>query len=83
MTKRTFTEHLAHLESSRNWKPGDRVRVPGSGRTGILVKHLGRHNGWMVEWDEPKFGVKWSRGIQIANLELIAPRGFPRTDEEE
>jgi hypothetical protein len=37
----------------------------------------------MVEWDEPKFGVKWSRGIQIANLELIAPRGFPRTDEEE
>ena len=68
--ERTFTEHVAHLESMRDLKPGERVWVPGSGRTGTTVKKLGRHNGWLVRWDEPKFGVTEGR-VQVALLERL------------
>jgi hypothetical protein len=66
--QRTFPEHLAHLEKMRNLKVGERVVVPGSGRTGVVVAGPQRHNGWKVRWDEPMFGVTegW---VATANLD--------------
>lgn len=68
--ERTFAEHVAHLESARSWNVGDRVVVPGSGRTGRLVGELQRHNGFLVEWDEPVFGVEQGR-VAVSLLERL------------
>jgi hypothetical protein len=77
-TERSFTEHIAHIESTKSWKVGDRVIVPLSGRTGVLGKRLGKHNGWVVKWDNPMFGVEQGSCLP-GNLELYeAPteRGY-------
>jgi hypothetical protein len=63
-----FSDHLAHLESLKDLKVGDRIRVRISGRTGTICKPLRRHCGWMVEWDDPKFGVNQGR-VSTANIE--------------
>lgn len=68
---RTITEHIAHLEAARAWRPGDRVVVTGSGRTGVLVETR-RRCGWKISWDEPRFGVTegW---VHVPLLELVEP----------
>lgn len=68
MTGRTFTEDVAHLLAMADLKPGDRVRVTRSGRTGTLVKRNVRHNGWRVRWDVPVFGATDS-DVQPSMLE--------------
>lgn len=67
---RSFPEHIAHMESARSWKVGNRVRVTISGRTGTIVELHRRHNGFMVKWDEPIFGVEQGR-VTADKLELI------------
>lgn len=59
-------------------RPGDRVVVPISGRTGVIVRRTThRRDGclvriaWIVKWDEPLFGVTEGR-VAWANL---APEG--------
>ena len=47
---------------------GDRVRVPLSGRTGTIIGPHVRHNGFLVAWDEPMFGVTSGR-VRHSNLE--------------
>lgn len=52
-----------------DFKPGDPVRVPISGRTGTIVKRCAtRRDGWVVRWDEPLFGVTEGR-VAWSNLE--------------
>jgi len=71
MKTRTFKEHLAHLERmSRELKIGVRVVVPLSGRTGVIVGLNKRHCGWLIEWDEPKFGVTRGR-VPASSLDLV------------
>lgn len=68
MTER-FTDRLARLESLRDLKPGERVRVVGSGRTGTLVsRREPSRDGWNVRWDEPLFGCEVGR-VATSNLE--------------
>lgn len=58
----SFSEHVARLERlGRTLRVGSRVRVIISGRTGTIVGPKIRHNGWLVEWDEPMFGVERGR----------------------
>lgn len=53
-------------------RPGDRVRVSISGRTGTIVKRCAhKRDGWIVKWDEPVFGVTEGR-VAWANLEPAA-----------
>ncbi len=68
MNGRTFSEHIAHLEDIATLKPGDRVRVTISGRTGVVVKRNYKRTGWLIRWDEPVFGVTEGRVVG-ANLE--------------
>lgn len=70
-TAMTITETLAHLAASKAWRPGDRVVVAGSGRTGVL-RQTARRRGWKVAWDEPRFGVTegW---VHVPNLRLVEP----------
>ena len=76
---RSFTEHLAHLESLRDLKPGDRVRVTISGRTGTVErKDKNPHHGWHVRWDEPVFGVEVGI-VRTANLERVVEEKPART----
>ena len=64
-----FTQRLARLEGLRSLKVGDRVRVPISGRTGVLVsRRKPAQDGWNVQWDEPLYGVEVGR-VATANLE--------------
>lgn len=54
---------------------GDRVVVPMSGRTGVIVKRCAsKRDGWIVAWDAPMFGVTQGR-VAWANL-------APETREE-
>ena len=48
-------------------KVGDRVRVTVSGVTGVLVKKGYKNVGWLVRWDEPKFGATqgWVRAVNL------------------
>jgi hypothetical protein len=49
-------------------RPGDRVQVTGSGRTGTIVRRCThKRDGWLVRWDEPVFGVEEGR-VAWANL---------------
>jgi len=66
--RQTITEHIARLESMRDLQIGERVRVRISGRTGTVVDGYQRHNGYMIEWDEPMFGVTRGR-VNTHNLE--------------
>lgn len=55
-----------------DFREGDHVVVPRSGRTGTIVKRcVQKRDGWVVAWDEPLFGVTKSR-VAWANL---APEG--------
>jgi len=52
-------------------RPGDRVRVVGTERTGVVVSRCKpRRDGWIVRWDEPLFGVEQGR-VAWANLEPV------------
>lgn len=52
-------------------RPGDRVTVPRSGRTGVIVKRCApKSDGWIVAWDEPMFGCERSR-VAWPNLEPV------------
>jgi hypothetical protein len=52
---------------------GDRVVVPQSGRTGVIVRRCGvPRDGWIVRWDEPRFGCDEGR-IATPNIERIRP----------
>lgn len=65
----TFSERLARLETLRDLRVGERVRVLGSGRTGTLVSRRSpKRDGWNVRWDEPLFGVEVGR-VATSNLE--------------
>jgi antirestriction protein ArdC len=68
---RSFTEHVAHLESLRDLAIGERVRVTISGRTGTVASEHRRHSGFKVRWDEPMFGVEEAY-VSAANLERLA-----------
>ena len=57
----SFSDHLARLERLGKLKPGAAVIVPQSGRTGVLRDKGARNQGWLIEWDEPMFGVTESR----------------------
>jgi hypothetical protein len=72
---RTFTQHLAHLESMRDLRPGERVRVTISGKTGRIVRRVPAARSWRVAWDAPVFG-RTSSLVIAANLERI-PDDFP------
>jgi hypothetical protein len=75
MTRRSFTEHLAHLESLVDLRPGERVVVEQSGRTGTLVRRCTpRRDGWIVRWDEPMFGVAEGR-VATQNLARLSEGG--------
>lgn len=68
----TFTQRIARLKSLANLRAGERVIVPISGRTGTLVKRCApAHDGWIVRWDEPVFGVEQGR-VATVNLEREA-----------
>jgi len=65
----TFTERIARLERLRDLKPGDRVRVLQSGRTGVLIaRRKPARDGWNVRWDEPVFGVEVGR-VSTASID--------------
>jgi hypothetical protein len=50
-------------------RPGDRVRVTISGRTGVILRRCQQtRDGWIIEWDEPRFSVERGR-VAWANLE--------------
>lgn len=52
-------------------RPGDRVIVPLSGRTGVIARRCAhKRDGWVVTWDEPVFGVTEGR-VAWANLEPL------------
>lgn len=67
---RTFTEHVAHLQSMADLKVGERVVVTGTGRTGTVVGGARRHAGVLVHWDEPMFGVEEGR-VTLALLDRL------------
>lgn len=56
-----LTDHLDKLESVKDLKVGDRVRVTVSGWTGTIVGAKICHSGWKVQWDAPRFGATESR----------------------
>lgn len=67
----TFQDDIQHLVDAKSWEPGDKVRVPVSGRTGTLhSRRTPRRDGWNVLWDEPLYGVERSR-VATSNLERI------------
>lgn len=69
MKHETFSERHERLRALADLKPGDRVRVVLSGRTGTLVsRRMPRRDGWNVRWDQPMFGVEVGR-VATANLE--------------
>jgi dsDNA-specific endonuclease/ATPase MutS2 len=69
--KETFPERLARLETLRDLKVGDKVRVIQTGKTGTLVRRrTPKRDGWDVQWDEPVFGVTKGR-VQTAMLERL------------
>jgi protein involved in polysaccharide export with SLBB domain len=52
-------------------RPGDRVRVTISGVTGVIDRRCkNRRDGWIVRWDEPRFGVTEGR-VAWPNLEPV------------
>ncbi len=67
----TFTERVARMKRlGQTLKPGSRVIVPQTGRTGTIVRRLAHHSGWLVRWDDPKFGVIEGR-VATAHLEMF------------
>lgn len=66
---RSFYEHVDHVKAMGAYcKPGARVVVSGSGRTGTVVAPAIRHNGPKIKWDDPKFGVTEGR-VMLGSLE--------------
>lgn len=66
------------------YKPGERVQVTISGRTGFVVKRLHPHQGYRIQWDDPVLGVVTGT-VRALNLKPIIceghivgshPRGF-------
>lgn len=52
-----------------DFRVGDRVRVPISGRTGVIVsRRRPSRDGWNVRWDEPVYGVTEGR-VSTSNME--------------
>jgi hypothetical protein len=50
---------------------GDRVVVPASGRTGVILRRCPvPRDGWIVAWDEPRFGCTEGR-MATPNMERI------------
>lgn len=45
-----------------DFRDGDRVIVPRTGRTGSIVRRCThKRDGWVVRWDNPVFGVEEGR----------------------
>jgi hypothetical protein len=61
---------------------GDRVVVPQSGRTGVIVRRCPvPRDGWIVRWDEPRFGAVEGR-IATPNIERVRPAPDPDHERE-
>lgn len=51
-----------------DFRVGDRIIVPISGRTGTIDRRCKQpRDGWIVRWDEPVFGVTEGR-VAIPNM---------------